>query len=219
MNIINSEDPQGTSSRQDYFRENNLSTEYNILISKYLNYYIDILEISSEGKENRLNSKDEFLDKFSKLINPPVSDGNPSNSSFSFAYDVSKLLEDKKLEDLELRNEKQNKIGKFGWCINCRNQSNFYSERINFPICSNECELEIFRLNKLIDIDITVDSSNYRDDYINTLKILSKLSINHQPLTFRVTLCLEKILREKKYLHESVFHRAVELVNLLKLFF
>ncbi len=83
--------------------------------------------------------------------------------------------------------------------------------------------LEVFVYEMLAEIKSNFNENSnmstqpfYTRAILVGISALSKLSINHQPLTFRVTLCLEKILREKKYLHESVFHRAVELVNLLK---
>jgi len=149
-------------SNKDLYKESNTVNEYNLLMSKYLNYYIDLIVINSTNPKYEGN----FIKKFVGFLN---------NSESSI--ELSKLIESQGLDDVEMRNENETKIGKYGWCINCRNAASFFSDKIRFPICSNECEVEILKLNKLIDIDVTVDSANCKDDYINALKILSKLSI------------------------------------------
>jgi len=138
------------------------------------------------------------------------------------------------LENHKIRNEADKAIGKFGWCIFCRNQSSFFSDIIHFPICSNECEKEMIKLTKSVKIDLTIETNNeqnslnteldnYREDYINTVKILSKLSIketkqqnNIEEINLRLReLCLELIqlllVKGAKY-----FNQEVKLLQVIK---
>jgi len=226
------------------------------LTEKYMNFYLDILEIDNfiknnpflneENKEINLNtflegikeilekpeeevnllekeerdsiSSNSFKKRNSEISNPSNINSNPNFTVSEAKYSMVKnFFENFKLENLKLKNELAKPIGKYGWCINCREKSLFFSDRIFYPICSNECEKEIQKLTNSIKSDLNLEEQIkieetcknvispevelFKEDYINTVKILSKLSIkeskqqaNVEEINLRLReLCLELI--------------------------
>ncbi len=275
-----------------------LSVQHKNLSEKYMNFYLDILEINNlnnhvknnnkitgnnnESNNTIQNTDDSFLltlleniqiqNSDTILFNIYENDEKVSYSSNSNTNNTNKLskisprntydiiennynnnimmskstdfnkptlklkqiFERLYLENFKIRNEIDKPIGKFGWCIFCRNQSSFFSDVIHFPICSNECEKEMIKLANSVKIDLTIETNNeqnslnteienYREDYINTVKILSKLSIketkqqnNIEEINLRLReLCLELIqlllVKGAKY-----FNQEVKLLQVIK---
>lgn len=252
-----------------------VSIQHKNLAEKYMNFYLDILEINNliNNKNNSQEKQEEgenadhiqsidnsfLLDLIDNIQKPNEgivfmnneNDEKISSSSNSNTHNSNKLnkispntenrnnlkilFEKLNLENYKILNETEKQIGKFGWCINCRKQSSFFSDIIHFPICSNECEKEIIKLTKSVKIDLNVETSNeitnsslteldnYREDYINTVKILSKLSIketkqqtNIEEINLRLReLCLELIqlllVKGSKY-----FNQEIKLLQVIK---
>ena len=132
--------------------------EFKFISSKYISYLIDLIEIQNHIKEE--NGKNIIFD-YIKIIQ------SPNLSSFKSEIENLNLEQYKET----LNNEFYfNKIGKYGWCICCRNTANFWSNKLNFPICNNnnnECELEILRI---------FNNINSRGDFLNMLIYLSVTS-------------------------------------------
>jgi hypothetical protein len=269
-----------------------IPVQHKKLTEKYMNFYLDILEIdnylknnltqnTNEEKENNQNNLNKFLEGIKELLEFPEEEIislenedkdsvdidtnvqkkrnslNSRNSEMSIQINlytntnpnitinehkyanVKNFLENYKLENLKLKNELSKPIGKYGWCINCRDKSLFFSDRIFYPICSNECEKEIQKLTNSIKSDLNLDeqiqikdsSKNlmspeleiYKEDFINTVKILSKLSIkeskqqsNVEEINLRLReLCLELIqsllIKGAKY-----FQKETKLLQVIK---
>jgi hypothetical protein len=249
-----------------------IPVQHKKLTEKYMNFYLDILEIDNflknnqnlnlnlnDEKENKENSFNKFLEGIKDKLEMPEEEIisldnedkdsvdidtniqkkrnslNSRNSEMSIQINlntntnpnitineqkytnVKNYLENFKLENLKIKNEISKPIGKYGWCINCRDKSLFFSDRIFYPICSNECEKEIQKLTNSLKSDLNIEekiqvkdstkniiSANvelFKEDFINTVKILSKLSIkeskqqsNVEEINLRLReLCLELI--------------------------
>jgi len=261
-----------------------VSVQHKNLAEKYMNFYLDILEInnliisdqtsytkenSDQGKEKIQKIDNCFLLALIEGLQKPIENvilqsleneekassssnsnnlNNNNNIIINSNYKLTKpdptkcsnlksIFENLHFENFKLKNECDKFIGKFGWCIYCRSQSAFFSDKIYFPICSNECEKEMIKLTNSVKIDLTIDTNNnnnetesslidldnYREDYINTVKILSKLSIketkqqnNIEEINLRLReLCLELIqlllVKGAKY-----FNQEIKLLQVIK---
>jgi hypothetical protein len=252
-----------------------VSIQHKHLAEKYMNFYLDILEINNlinirnidkekieegENAEQIRSINDSFILALIENIQKPnevIVFNNNENEDKEYCSSNSNnnsnklpkieacaeaknnrlkpLFENLHLGTYKIKNENDKQIGKFGWCINCRNQSAFFSDKIHFPICSNECENEIIKLTNSVKIDLNVEASNeannssfaemdnFREDYINTVKILSKLSIketkqqtNIEEINLRLReLCLELIqlllVKGAKY-----FNQEIKLLQVIK---
>lgn len=257
-----------------------VSIQHKLLAEKYMNFYLDILEINNLiNLKNNSKSKEEVEENATEQIQAAPIDNSfllviienlqkpneaiifnnneneekESSSSNSKTNNSNKLVktgagaeakkatlkslfENLHLDNYKTKNESEKHIGKFGWCIFCRNQSAFFSDIIHFPICSNECEKEMVKLTKSVKIDLNIETSsvnettsiinemdNYREDYINTVKILSKLSIKEtkqqnsiEEINLRLReLCLELIqlllVKGAKY-----FNQEIKLLQVIK---
>jgi len=254
------------------------SVQHKLLAEKYMNFYLDILEINNLINLNNREKREQAAENATEQIQVHPIDNNfllalienvqkpfeaivsnhfeneekefGSSNSNTNSNKLEKtstgaeaknttlkfLFEYLQLDNYKIRNESEKQIGKFGWCVYCRNQSAFFSDIIHFPICSNECEKEMMKLTKSVKIDLYIETpsnketisassemDNYREDYINTVKILSKLSIketkqqnNIEEINLRLReLCLELIqlllVKGAKY-----FNQEIKLLQVIK---
>ena len=130
--------------------------EFKFISHKYLNYLIDLIEIQNNTKENS-EENNSIISEYIKILQ--------KNYNFNlFKTEIEKLNLESYKDKLYNENNK-NSIGKYGWCINCRNSANLWSNKLNFPICNNnECENEILKIyNNIIS----------RSDFLNMLIYLS----------------------------------------------
>ena len=98
--------------------------EYQFISKQYINFINDLIEIKNL---NEINKK--IIDKYISII----------SSSNQSKTEVRKELEDLNLAQYEksIKNEIGAPIGKFGWCVFCRNTANAFSKKVNFPVCTN----------------------------------------------------------------------------------
>jgi hypothetical protein len=96
----------------------------------------------------------------------------------------------KPIEEGKFVNEIKQKNGRFGWCVICRNKSNFYSVKFRFPICGHDCvsvldsryrELEDNITKKEIQIKIK-DKKREMNKGINIVIYLCNLGKNEKKL-------------------------------------
>ena len=148
--------------------------EFNFISKKYTDFLIDLIEIQShlnekEGEEN----KTDILNKYISIIQS----ANDTQKSALVKEELESLkLNELNLEYNDLQNNKTNKIGKYGWCILCRNTANFWSEELNFPVC---CKNENCRNNNFnCDLEFQKCLSNLypRSDFLNMLIYLTTTS-------------------------------------------
>lgn len=215
----------------NYFKNSNSSEENNNININFLEGIKELLEKPEEDNINLMENEEKERDSISSNSNSfkrrksekSQNNNNPLNINETKYLSIKQFFENFKLENSKLKNELSKPIGRYGWCINCRNKSIFFSDRIYYPICTNECEKEIQKLtnsiksdlNANVDEQIQIDENNsknpsnyispevelFREDYINTVKILSKLSIkelkqqsNIEEINLRLReLCLELI--------------------------
>lgn len=52
---------------------------------------------------------------------------------------------------VSILNEKQEKNGRFGWCIMCRKGADFYCKDSRFPVCSAECKIRYLEQEQICD--------------------------------------------------------------------
>jgi hypothetical protein len=118
--------------------------EFNFIVNKYLDYLIDLIEIQNEiNKDERIQNNKNLINAYINIIKN-MDYTNPDNN------EIKTELENLNLDSLEIyyngeENNKSLKIGKYGWCILCRKQANFWSNILQFPICSDKncfCEIE-----------------------------------------------------------------------------
>ena len=155
-----------SSNNSDITHKENIypMNEYQFISKQYINFINDLIEIKNL---NEINKK--IIDKYISII----------SSSNQSKTEVRKELEDLNLAQYEksIKNEIGAPIGKFGWCVFCRNTANAFSKKVNFPVCTNnECESEFFKIGLTIDNEYKFDNNLYRKDYIKILKYLSKTS-------------------------------------------
>jgi len=194
------------------------NNEFNFISNKYLDYLIDLIEI-----QNEINSKDNN-DKNENIINSYIDIirntdyTNPENSN------IKNVLENLNLDSLELyynhdESNKSYKIGKYGWCILCRKQANYWSNILQFPICGEKncfCEIEFNNclnniyprndfLNMLIYLSIT-STVGTEDEYSNATKEMNFLCRQF---------CLENIkeMIEKSY---NLFKNDNDVIFIIK---
>jgi len=235
------EDRLNLEEIREFNKEISNSSEFNILITKYMSFYVDVVELNSvinekignseeiiqktesemnnesnlnesnkygndkkseeedkskieeplstENKENVidfklkeginksfLKKKDIFIENYIN-ISKQISTNNEeiNNKIETFFSDLSDI--NIKLDNLDIKNEIGSSSGPYGWCVNCRNPSIYFSDKILFPLCSSECEIKMMGLGKLIEIDNIIETGSLKDDFINTFKVLSKLSV------------------------------------------
>ena len=123
-----------------------LFNEYNFICQQYLNYLIDLIVIQNKQEEESIN----IITKYINIIK-----NNEKNESLKNEIEKLNLIQ---YNDL-LYND--SKIGKYGWCINCRKTSNNWDDTINFPICENK--------NCLNKIRKTIAIINVKNDYLNMI--------------------------------------------------
>ena len=84
-------------------------------------------------------------------------------------YEIDKLLKNDTI------NEKGIEKGEFNWCFYCRGQANFFCDRINFPVCSHNCENKITELENIVNTIIISNIERYQvlDDYLNMIQLFS----------------------------------------------
>ena len=134
--------------------------EFNFITKKYTDFLIDLIEIQSQNKNC------DLINRYIKII-------KENNNSELIKKELESLkLNDSNLEYFDNENKKINKIGKYGWCILCRKTANFWSDELQFPVCSskaneNNCDIEFQKcLSNLYP----------RSDFLNMLIYLSKSS-------------------------------------------
>ena len=194
------------------------NNEFNFISNKYLDYLIDLIEI-----QNEINTKDDNGNNIN-IINAYVDIirntdyTNPENSN------LKNELENLNLDSLELyyNNDESNKsykIGKYGWCILCRKEANYWSNILQFPICGEKncfCEIEFNNclnnvyprndfLNMLIYLSIT-STVGTEDEYSNATKEMNFLCRQF---------CLENIkeMIEKSY---NLFKNDNDVIFIIK---
>ena len=140
-------------------------------IKNYIDYLVDLIEIQSYIKDNNKN----IINKYINIIQNHILYNNNKNN------ELEKEIELLYLDKLDIYKNKNNKIGKYGWCIICGNSSNIWSQNLNFPICNtNDCEKKL----------VYMFSNNlyYIDDYFMMISFLSKIKCNNIKT---IELCLE----------------------------
>ena len=170
INDINMDQNAEMDKKKKIFYKLQLN-EFNFISNKYLNFLIDLIEIQSsinnnenENNENNENNTD-ILNTYINIIKN-IDYTNPENDS------IKKELEKLDLSSLDIyyNNEEKNKlykIGKYGWCILCRKTANFWSNILQFPICSdNNCFCEI-------EFNNCLNNVYPRNDFLNMLVYLS----------------------------------------------
>ena len=60
-------------------------------------------------------------------------------SEYKIPKNSYRMFEMKQIQEDVHINEKKEKNGRFGWCVICRNKSNFYSIKFRFPVCGHNC--------------------------------------------------------------------------------
>ena len=77
-------------------------------------------------------------------------------------YEIDKILKN------EITNEKGIEKGEYNWCFYCRGQANFFCNRINFPVCSHNCENKISELESIVNIQIirNIEQDQVINDYL-----------------------------------------------------
>ena len=192
--------------------------EFNYISNKYLDFLIDLIEIqtainNNENDENKI----DILNNYINIIKN-IDYTNPENDS------IRTELEKLNLSSLNIyyNNEENNKlykIGKYGWCILCRKKANFWSNILQFPICSEKncfCEIEFNNclnnvyprndfLNMLIYLSIT-STVGTEDEYSNATKEMNFLCRQF---------CLENIkeMIEKSY---NLFKNDNDVIFIIK---
>ena len=192
--------------------------EFNFISNKYLDYLIDLIEIqsainNSEDNENKI----DLLNTYINIIKN-IDYINPENDS------IKNEIENLELSTLNIyyNNDDKNKsykIGKYGWCILCRRKANFWSNTLQFPICSERncfCEIEFNNclnnvyprndfLSMLIYLSIT-STVGTEDEYSNATKEMNFLCRQF---------CLENIreMIEKSY---NLFQNDSDVIFIIK---
>ena len=192
--------------------------EFNYISNKYLDYLIDLIEIqtainNNENDENKIDILNTYINIIKNMDYT-----NPENDS------IRTELEKLNLSSLNIyyNNEENNKlykIGKYGWCILCRKKANFWSNILQFPICSEKncfCEIEFNNclnnvyprndfLNMLIYLSIT-STVGTEDEYSNATKEMNFLCRQF---------CLENIkeMIEKSY---NLFKNDSDVILIIK---
>ena len=140
------------------------TNEYTYFSKQYINFMVDLIEIKNLNKDNA-----DIINKYISILKKEA-----QNSKGEIKSEIEKL----KLQTYEnIKNEQGISIGKFGWCIYCRNSANSFSNVINFPVCTNnDCENEFLKIGNTIDNEYKFENNLYRKDYIKIIKYLSKTS-------------------------------------------
>ena len=140
-------------------------------VKNYIDYLVDLIEIQSYIKDNNKN----IINKYINIIQNHILYNNNKNN------ELEKEIELLYLDKLDIYKNKNNKIGKYGWCIICGNSSNIWSQNLNFPICnSNDCEKKL--------VYMLSNNLYYIDDYFMMISFLSKIKCNNIKT---IELCLE----------------------------
>jgi len=192
--------------------------EFNFISNKYLDYLIDLIEIQSAINEDENNENQKDIINIYINIIKNLDYINPENESIKIE------LENLNLSSLNIyyNNDEKNvsyKIGKYGWCILCRRKANYWSDILQFPICSNKncfCEIEFNNclnnvyprndfLNMLIYLSIT-STVGTEDEYSNATKEMNFLCRQF---------CLENIkeMIEKSY---NLFRNDSDVIFIIK---
>ena len=154
LNQINIDENTDIESKKKLFYQIQLN-EFNYISSKYMDFLIDLIEIQNSSNNN------EIISKYIDIIQN--ANDNPNYT------EIKKLLEKLNLNSLDIilyNDVKQYKIGKYGWCILCRKTADFWSDKLNFPICgaNSVCETEFFNC---------LSNVYPRGDFLNMLVYLS----------------------------------------------
>jgi len=192
--------------------------EFNFIVNKYLDYLIDLIEIQNE------TNKDENIENNKNLINSYINIIKNMDYTKPDNTEIKTELENLNLDSLEIyyngeENNKSYKIGKYGWCILCRKQANFWSNILQFPICSDKncfCEIEFNNclnnvyprndfINMLLYLSIT-STVGTEDEYSNSTKEMNFLCRQF---------CLENIkeMIEKSY---NLFQNDNDVIFIIK---
>ena len=195
------------------------SNEFNFISNKYLDYLIDLIEIQTEINNNIDNNhnKIDLLNTYINIIKN-IDYTNPENNA------IKEEIENLDLSSLNIyyNNDEKNKsykIGKYGWCILCRRKANFWSNILQFPICSEKncfCEIEFNNclnnvyprndfLSMLIYLSIT-STVGTEDEYSKATKEMNFLCRQF---------CLENIreMIEKSY---NLFQNDSDVIFIIK---
>ena len=136
--------------------------EFKFISHKYLNYLIDLIEIQNNTKENS-EENNSIISEYIKILQ--------KNYNFNlFKTEIEKLNLESYKDKLYNENNK-NSIGKYGWCINCRNSANLWSNKLNFPIKDKiERNLKIKQL-----LSKAIELFNFGKGSSDCLKIIRKM--------------------------------------------
>lgn len=63
------------------------------------------------------------------------------------------------------------KSGKFGWCINCRKQANYYCKINRVPVCSFDCKNKSLNDFQMVDklVSDEVRSANIFENHVSRI--------------------------------------------------
>ena len=79
-------------------------------------------------------------------------------------YKIDKLFKN------EITNEKGIEKGEFNQCFYCREQANIFCDRINFLLCSHNCENKISELESFVQIIRNIEQVEIINDYLNMIQ-------------------------------------------------
>ena len=140
--------------------------EFNFITKKYTDFLIDLIEIESQNKNC------DLINKYIKIIKE---NNNPEKSELIKKELESLKLNDSNLEYFDNENKKTYKIGKYGWCILCRKTANFWSDELQFPVCSSNINENNYNCG--FEFQKCLSNVYPRSDFLNMLIYLSNTSI------------------------------------------
>ncbi len=155
---------------------------HNILSKVYTEYILDIIEICQYAKSEK---QKELLETYISLFKSQI-DSN----------DLIKEIEMLDLENSNIinnTNESGKKIGKYGYCVFCRNSASKFNKKVKLPLCDNiECEGELLKLFTAEKKKKIYYSISYREDFISIVKYLSGYSKSESKETNSDDICFSR---------------------------
>jgi brefeldin A-inhibited guanine nucleotide-exchange protein len=161
---------EDSEQRKEMFYRLQLN-EFNFISKKYTDFLIDLIEIQSQLNEKENNeNKCDIINKYISIIQ-----SSSDNQKCSL---IKEQLESLKLNELNLEyndisNNKTYVIGKYGWCILCRKTANFWSEKLNFPVCCTSGNCRNNNFNCDLEFQKCLSNLYPRSDFLNMLIYLT----------------------------------------------
>lgn len=105
-------------------------------------------------------------------------------------------LADFQIQEFEEVNQKNDKNGKFGWCIVCRKAANYYCRNERVPVCSFQCkQLNLFQTRKSYIIQNNLRSSTLRKiNCYQSLLLMLRSYLEYFPEISRTQISDEELL-------------------------